>query len=111
MNSRDEEVALGVLRLWWCLLILVDILIKECSKNNRRWWTKPFLHKDERLQFGAHTRIVRYFLLNDHEEFQRFVRMSVSQFNRLYEWVRPKLLKRSNREPLSPDLKLAAVLQ
>ena len=51
-----------------------------------------------------------YFKLQDYEEFQRFVGMTVQQFSHLHTMVEPLLLKSSRRKSLPPELRLAITL-
>ncbi|XP_018311534.1 uncharacterized protein [Mycetomoellerius zeteki] len=51
-----------------------------------------------------------YFKLHDHEEFFQFTRMSVQQFNYLHHLLESKLRKRSRREPLPSEIRLAVTL-
>ncbi|KAJ8679231.1 hypothetical protein QAD02_015018 [Eretmocerus hayati] len=76
----------------------------------RRWWTKPHLMPEYRDRYGAYNILFTYFSLRDHEEFYLFTGMSVSQFSYILDHVRDDLTPMSNRPGLSPELKLAAVL-
>ncbi|KAL7286697.1 hypothetical protein TKK_0019080 [Trichogramma kaykai] len=48
--------------------------------------------------------------MHDEEEFYSFCRLTIRQFNCLYEMVAPNLLKHSNRPSLPPELRLASVI-
>ncbi|OXU18653.1 hypothetical protein TSAR_014054 [Trichomalopsis sarcophagae] len=76
----------------------------------RRWWIKPELKEEIGLRFGAYSTIFLYFKLEDEEEFYNFVGMTLTQFNNLHNLVHNRLVKRSCRRSLSPELRLAAVL-
>ena len=49
--------------------------------------------------------------MNDSEKFYDILHMTPAQFEYLYNLVKPKLLKRSRRKPVHPELKLALTLQ
>lgn len=49
-----------------------------------------------------------YFQTNDHKEFYNS-RMSVQQFNYLHDLLKPMLKKRSRREPLPTEVRVADV--
>ena len=94
------------------LLIKLFRLLKILKKKKqfcRRWWVRPHLLLSERNMHGSI--LFKYFALKDHEEFKRFVHMSLRQFHYLFELVGKQLIKRSRRPSLPPMLRLAAVLQ
>lgn len=98
---------------WLQLLVAVNTFVVECLQhcNVRRWWVKPHLHPDVRARYGAFSTLFQYFKLNDHEEFYKFVGMTVQQFQQILELLQPSLTKTSRREALCPELRLAAVLK
>ena len=81
------------------------------NRHGKRWHCKPIRLPRVRRAFGAYATVFTYFQLNDDEEFYKFTRMTVPQFNRLSRLVRQKLRKTSNRESLPPDFRLVAVLK
>ena len=93
-----------------CILLFVCIK-KYKSISNRTCWTKNNLREELRSSYGAYSTVFRYFKIKDSDEFYNFVGMSVPDFNHLCILVIPRLLKKSNRKPLEPELKLAAVLK
>lgn len=74
----------------------------------RRNWVKPFLK--DRDSLGAYKNIFLYFKENDHPEFKKLTRMSVRQFDLLHRLIQGKLVKNSPREPVSTEIRLAAVV-
>ena len=97
---------------WLCLLLMQACINRlKYFKRLRRWWVQPHLYENLRAEYGAYASIFMYFKLHNHEEFRNFVGMSVAQFNEIHELVKDKLAKRSNRKPLSSELRLAAVLK
>lgn len=83
-----------------------------CLKySSRRWWVKPFNRENERQAFGALEKIFLYYKHNDSEAFYKFTRMTPPQFQYLYTRVRPHITKRSYRQPLPPQLRLAVTIQ
>lgn len=87
------------------------ILVERRRKTTRRWWVKPHITRDIRRNFGAHRKLFMHFKSNDHEEFFKFTRMSVQQFDYLHDLLIPKLQKRSRREPLSTEIRVAVTLR
>ena len=84
--------------------IILDICLNKCHRI-RRWWTKPHLKEDVREEYGAFSTIYYHFKENDHAEFYNFVGVTIDQFNILLELVQPKLIKRSRRKALCPELR------
>lgn len=89
----------------------IQKILKEKRKISRRWWVKPHLSMQIRQNFGAHQKLLQYFKTSDHEEFFKFTRMSVEQFDMLHSLLEPKLKKRSHRTPLATELRLALTLK
>ena len=107
----DERYLLQIY-LKVCLLVICNIiLLIEIDKQSiRRWWTMPHITEDQRIRYGAYHNLFTYYKLYNYEEFFIFTRTTVSQFSYLLSLVEHKLKKVGNRA-LSPELKLAAVLQ
>ena len=72
---------------------------------------KPHLHPSLRNIYGAYNHLFVYFALNDAQEFYDFMHLSLDHYITLLTFVRQKLVKHSRRPPLSPDVRLAVVLQ
>lgn len=87
------------------------IILKRRRRIVRRWWVKPHLYTNIRHELGAHQKLFMYFQTNDHEEFYNFTRMSVQQFNYLHDLLKPMLKKRSRREPLPTEVRVAVTLR
>lgn len=98
----------NIARHYRVLLDIIKIRRKRKSLKIRRWWVKPHLKK--RNIFGAYKTLFLYFKNHDHEEFKKLTRLTVRQFDKLYILLKPKLQKFSYREPLHPELRLAAVI-
>lgn len=96
---------------FYCLLLVQIIIIRRNRIRFRRWWTQPHLRENERELHGGYSNLFRYFKLNNHEEFYKFVGLTVPQFDYLLNLVQARLTKRSRRPALEPELRLAAVLK
>lgn len=109
----DDAVGLNnYLQLGWMYLMRMYNYLRELrDKKFRRWWVKPHLYEEMRMQYGAYATIFMYFKLHDHEDFVKFTGLTVNQFIYVHELVETRLTKRNNRKPLSSELKLAAVLK
>lgn len=94
-----------------CLYGMYKLLEKRMKMRFRRWWTKPELAEEMRDRYGAYTTIFLYFKLQDEEEFYNFVGMRLESFINLLNLVQERLVKRSRRKSLPPELRLAAVLK
>lgn len=93
------------------LMYLNETLTQLLRQVRRRWWVRPDLRLHMRELNGAFLHTFLYFKHNNTEQFYNFVRMTPVQFQFLYEVVRHRLIKRSWREPLDPQLRLAIILQ
>lgn len=110
----DTNVTVGIycnLLLIWMQVLKMRILIRKRRKLTRRWWVKPHLSIDMRQNFGTHRKLFTYFKTSDHEEFFKFTRMSVQQFDVLHDVLKPKLQKESHRTPLPTEIRIAATLR
>lgn len=108
-----EEYVLILLHLLqiWINVVKLTQAARKRRRIRRRWWVKPHLLSDIRINFGAHMKLCTYFRTSDHDEFFKMTRMSVHQFDHLHDLLKPKLLKRSRREPLPTELRVAVTLR
>lgn len=74
-----------------------------------RWWVRPI--NVDRCAKGAFRNLFDEIKNTDGEMFFKYTRMTPDQFDTLLALVRPKLLKRSRRKPLSPGLRLAMTIK
>lgn len=95
----------------WIQIQRIRMILKKKRKICRRWWVKPHLSMEIRHNIGAHEKLFKYFKISDHEEFFKFTRMSVEQFDVLHTLLKPKLQKRSHRVPLATELRVALTLR
>jgi len=89
--------------------IILQLLRKKKKKlTKRKYWVRPMLL--QRKQKGNFYTLFQFIKNNDDEQFFKFTRMTVPQFERLLELVQDPLTKRSIREPLSPEHRLCITL-
>lgn len=84
---------------------------KPRNKQRQRWWVKPHNCLQIRHSYGAYEKVFKYFKINDYEEFFKFTRMTMPQFNYLHELLKPKLEKNSHCEFLCPEVRIALVFK
>lgn len=101
------EVAL----LYMYFVNFMTISMEEIRILGRRWWVHEYNTHERREIHGAFNLTFMYFKHNDSEKFYNFVRMTPPQFQYLLDIVAPFLVKRSWRQPLDPQLRLAVTLQ
>lgn len=65
----------------------------------------------QRNERGAFVNIFKYIKVHDHEAFYKYTRMEPQHFEKILSLVKHKLLKRSRRECLSPEFRLAMTLK
>jgi len=111
MDITELVAVYNNLFIAWTQIQTIRTILKKKYKISRRWWIKPHLSVQIRHNFGAHQKLFKYFKTSDHEEFFKFTRMSVEQFDMLHNLLKPKLEKRSHRKPLETELRLALTLR
>lgn len=105
MKTKNKMLRLLLINYY---MILVQ---KKRKFKNRQCWVKPYLQVRNRNLLGAFQQMFHFFKQHDPKEFQNLTRLTVKQFDTLHNLVKRKLTKFSTfREPLSSDLKLAAVI-
>ena len=109
--QMDWLKVLYIFQIWLYVLKLERLVKSRKALNVRRWWVKPHLKSHIRDTVGGYQLIFIYFKLEDHEEFKRFIGMSVASFDELLNKVRRDLTRYGPRKPLSAELKLAIVLR
>lgn len=102
MEEEDDVIFFLVAIVW---LQTICLLLNQLKSNNRRWWMLP--DKRERLHLGAYTTLFLKYKQTNHEEFFKMTRLTVEQFEELLNLINPALIKTSNREPLTPEFRLA----
>lgn len=88
----DKAVGIyyNLLTIWEYFLKITILFKKRRKMRRRRWWVKPHISLHMRDNYGGHAKLFRYFKLSDHEEFFKFTRMLVEQFNILHDLLKPK---------------------
>lgn len=102
---RVRKTALVAINL---VEIVLQLLRKKKQKTKRKYWVRPMLL--QRKHKGHFHTLFQFMKDNDDEQFFKFTRMTVLQFERLLELVQESLIKRSIREPLSPEHRLCITL-
>lgn len=106
----DRENKLQIIIEWMNILNVIQSIIDSLDQNIRRWWTRPDITEQQRLNFGAFSTIFEYMKNSDHEKLYDYIGMSMDQYNYLYALVGNQLEKSSRRTPLPAELRLAATL-
>lgn len=110
METEMLGIYLNLLSVW-TQITKIRLRLRKRRKLTRRWWVKPHISINMRQHFGAHQKLFMYFRVSDHEEFFKLVRMSVQQFDNLHDLLKSKLRKRSRREPLPTEIRIAVTLR
>ncbi|KAI8125022.1 hypothetical protein CVS40_4846 [Lucilia cuprina] len=82
---------------------------KSKKQKKRIVWVRDIFKKREELGFGSN--LIKEMLLNDHETFFNFSRMTKSQFKDLLFLVGPSLSKNSLRKPICEKNRLLITLR
>lgn len=102
---------------YWYLVELCQqfIELKEYlaarRKKFRRWWSKPLIRQNYLTGYGGYAMVFQYFQLHDEEQFINFTRMDVQEYTYVYDLIRERLVKRSRRPPLPPELRFDLTLK
>jgi hypothetical protein len=99
--------------------ILVEIEIAQIvnrrrrRRRPRRYWVRPWLSADRRLQFGQYDTLMRELRMDDTNSFFIFLRMEPAMFDELLERVGPRIQKKDTgwRKALEPGIKLAITIR
>ena len=106
MNTRKRKLLLLCGSLSYLSTALLQFI--NLNRSKRRWWVRPINRR--RDDFGHFHNLFSYMKGEDYEEFFEFMRMLLTQFNKLCNMVRPLLTKRSIRPSLSVELHVAVTL-
>lgn len=104
--STEEIVAIfGVL----CILKLkMHLDQKRKPRKVRRFKVRPLNRR--RDEIGQYAYLVKFMKSNDHDQFFKYTRLTVNQYESLLQLVAPRLQKNENRHPLSPGHRLTMTL-
>ena len=86
------------------ILKLERLVKSRRALKHRRWWVKPHIRSHIRDVLGGYQLVFVYFKVNDAEEFEKFIGVSIASFV-------SKLSKYGPRKPLTAEFKLATVLR
>ncbi|XP_048509290.1 uncharacterized protein LOC112695001 [Athalia rosae] len=88
-------------------IITIMRRVKKKRTKKRRWWVRPMLL--DRSRHGHFHNLFK-FMTHDNEQFFKYTRMTVHQFEKLHNLVRARLTKSSNRRPLSSEHRLVITI-
>ena len=95
--------------------VVVGIIVKTKNKidkkrKKRSIWVRPWLNRRDRL--GVYNTLVEELRAEDHNEYQRFLRMTPESFDELLRLIGGDIQKQTTvlREPIQAKVKLAATL-
>ena len=115
MNGENLRKIIKILKMHQITLNLLQYakLLEKFERRLRRWWVKPHILPPIRNTLGSYAIVCQYFQLNDHEEFKSQLRMSVDDFQNLYDLVGYSLQKQciTMRAPILPAIRLSLNLQ
>ncbi|KAK3101288.1 hypothetical protein FSP39_002411 [Pinctada imbricata] len=127
MDLDDTEVQIAVVGSLWVIMeeeeenMRQDAISRQESDGSRqvrsrrphRWWVRPWLHAEIRLQYGHYHRLMEELRYDDATSFQNFLRMGPAMFDELLSRISSRITKHDTflRRALDPGLKLAATLR
>lgn len=104
-----DRIAIEIVEM--CLEYIIYVQQVRGRRRLRRWWSKPRIRWNYLTGYGGYGRVFLYFQLNDEEEFINLTRMNIDAFETLLQLVENRLIKRSPRHALPPELRLSLTLQ
>ena len=110
MENEMHYLQIQIAELGIQFIQLIEYLRKR-RKKFRRWWSKPLIRNNYLTGYGDYARVFNYFKLHDEEQFINFTRMNVQVFMYIYNLIRERLVKRSQRPPLPPELRFSLTLK
>lgn len=109
MEIRTVTVRKGIsIQLFANVLYLALKLRKNKRYRNRRWWVHPIFQK---RSTQGHFLTLFQDLKTDSEKFFRYTRMDQTAFYILLDKIESKLKKRSRRQYICPEQRLAITLR
>jgi len=103
-NQRVKKICVAIN----LIKIIIQLLQKKRKISKRKYWVRPMLL--QRKSKGHFNNLFQFMKNNDDEQFFKFTRMTVRQFEMLLKIVQESLRKRSIRESLSPEHRLCITL-
>ena len=82
-------------------------------RRAKRFWVRPWLSADRRLQFGHYNQLMSELRLEDSTLFFNYMRMEPHMFNEILTRFSPRIQRRDTnfRKALEPGLKLAITIK
>ncbi|XP_031781075.1 putative nuclease HARBI1 [Nasonia vitripennis] len=108
-NENYVEIGVLLVELSQQLIVLKQYLSRR-RKKFKRWWSKPLIRQNYLTGYGGYAMTFQYFQLHDEEQFINFTRMNVQTYMYVYDLVRERLVKRSIRPALPPELRFSLTL-
>ncbi|XP_046562255.1 uncharacterized protein LOC124271222 [Haliotis rubra] len=96
------------------LLITIRRLFRRRRRRAPRWWVRPWLTPDRRLEYSHYNRLMQELRMEDEKAFANYVRMPPHMFDELLNRIIPVIQRRdTHREtsPRCPRMKLAMTLR
>lgn len=89
------------------------VIRRRRRRRHRRYWVRPWLSADRRLQFGQYDTLLRELRMEDTNSFFNFLRMEPAMFDELLQRVGPRIQKKDTgwRKALEPGVKLAITIR
>ena len=95
------------------LLMLDDEVQARQRGRAKRFWVRPWLSADRRLQFGHCDQLLGELRMEDNSSFFNYMRMEPLMFDEILNRVSPRALKSDThfRKALEPGLKLERIMR
>ena len=95
------------------LFMLEDEVQARQRQRAKRFWVRPWLSADRRLQFGHYDQLLRELRMKDNSSFFNYMRMEPLMFDEILNRVSPRIQKSDThfRKALEPGLELERIMR
>ena len=111
--DRYAQVAMLQLAIMNHRLFMLDDEVQERQRRRaKRFWVRPWLSADKRLQFGHYDQLLRELRMEDNSSFFKYMRMDPLMFEETLNRVNPRIQKSDThfRKGLEPGLELERIM-
>ena len=113
MDSYAQVAMLQLAIMNHRLFMFDDDVQARQRRRAKRFWVRPWLYADRRLQFGHYDQLLRELRMTDNLSFVNYMRMEPLMFDEFLNRVSAKVQKSDThfRKALEPGLELERIMR
>lgn len=112
-KMKTNKQKMQVLILSYLFLSLatftVAVITKQRIRKKRQWKVRPI--NRNRIKEGVFSTLVKDMIMSDEEQFFKYTRMTINQFNHLHELIKLDIQKDKKKSHISAKERLIITLQ